>query len=200
MSRIAPQTEAEAAEAIRSQDGPLTIVGNGSRLALGADTGAPEISAGAMRGVVDYQPAALSLVVRAGTTMDEIAATLAAERQRLPFEPTDHRVLLGDGAPTIGGTVAGNHSGPRRIRDGACRDALLGVRMVNGRGEIVKSGGKVMKNVTGLDLVKLAAGSWGGLGLMTEFCFRTQPLPEMTATLRAEGTLLGTARDDMRTA
>ena len=119
--------------------------------------------------------------------MAEIDAVLAGERQRLAFDPPDLRGLLGrDGISTIGGVVAANASGPRRVQVGACRDALLGVRFVDGAGNVIKNGGRVMKNVTGYDLVKLMAGSHGALGVLTEVSFKVQAVPESEVTLMAE--------------
>jgi len=175
--------ETELAEALRDATGPVEVRGGGTR-PVGRRGGGQVLETGGLSGIRLYEPAALTLVAGAGTPLTEIETTLAAERQRLAFEPADWRGLLGTaGEPTLGGAVAANVSGPRRVQAGACRDALLGVRFVDGTGAVVQNGGRVMKNVTGYDLVRLMAGSWGTLGVLTEVSLKVQPLPETAATL-----------------
>lgn len=182
-----PETEAELAEMVAGAKGPLRIQGGGTR-AIGNSVTGELLQMSGLSGVVTYEPGSLTLVVKAGTPVAEVDAVLAAEGQRLPFEPMDHRSLLGtEGEPTMGGMVAANVSGPRRIQVGACRDFLLGVRFVDGSGRVLKNGGRVMKNVTGYDLVKLMAGSWGTLGVMTELSFKVLAQARAEATLVARG-------------
>ena len=184
---ITPRTEAELADAIAASKEPLRIIGGGTR-SVAPMGNAAVLSASGLSGITLYEPGSLTLVAQAGTPVAQIEAALAQEGQRLPFEPMDHRGLLGTtGTPTIGGVVAGNVSGPRRIQVGAARDFLLGVRFVDGTGRILKNGGRVMKNVTGYDLVKLMAGSRGRLGVLSEVAFKVLPLPEVTATLVLPG-------------
>lgn len=181
-----PETESEMAEAVRGAAGPLVVRGGGTR-GLGGPSG-EVLETGALSGVVLYEPGALTLVARAGTPLVEIEPLLAAEGQRLAFEVPDMRGLLGrQGHSTIGGVMAANASGPRRVQAGAARDFLLGVRFVDGRGTIVKNGGRVMKNVTGYDLVKLLAGSHGTLGVLTEVSLKVLPAPAAQATLVLDG-------------
>ncbi|MCZ4352118.1 FAD-binding protein [Roseovarius aestuarii] len=185
-----PDTERALAEEIRAADGPLHIVGGGTR---GFNVPGVKLFTGGLSGIELYEPGAMTLVVQAGTPLAEVEAVLSAEGQRLAFEPMDHRGMLGtDGAPTIGGVVAANVSGPRRIQVGACRDFLLGIRFVDGQGRVVKNGGRVMKNVTGYDLVKLMAGSFGTLGVMTELSLKVMP------QARSMGTLIGEGLGDVR--
>ena len=181
-----PATEAELAEIVRGANGPLVLRGGGTR-GLGSAVG-EVLETGGVSGITLYEPGALTLVVRAGTPVAEVEAALASERQRLAFEVPDMRGLLGTrGESSIGGVIAANASGPRRVQAGAARDFCLGVRFVDGRGEVIKNGGRVMKNVTGYDLVKLLAGSRGTLGCLTEVSLKVLPVPEVQATLVARG-------------
>ncbi|SLN13086.1 putative FAD-linked oxidoreductase [Falsiruegeria litorea R37] len=176
-----PETEGQLAEIVAGLNEPVRIVGGGTRGVTGPGA---ELSVAGLSGIELYEPGALTLVAKAGTPVAEIEAALAAEGQRLAFEPMDHRGVLGTtGEPTIGGVVAANVSGPRRVQAGACRDFLLGVRYVDGSGQVIKNGGRVMKNVTGYDLVKLMAGSWGTLGVLSEVSLKVLPKPETVATL-----------------
>ena len=179
------ETEAAIAAFVAEASGPLRVVGGGTRGFAGEGE---VLSVAKLSGVTLYEPGALTMVAQAGTPVAEIEAALEKENQRLAFEPMDHRGLLGgDGTPTIGGVFAGNVSGPRRLSVGAARDFLLGVRFVDGAGTVVKNGGRVMKNVTGYDLVKLMAGSFGTLGVLTEVSFKVLPKPETQASLVLHG-------------
>ncbi len=181
-----PTTEQELSELIASATGPMQIKGGGTRL-----TGLPNgdvLEMSGLSGITLYEPGALTMVAQAGTPISEIEKTLAGENQRLAFEPADLRDVLGTkGESTIGGVAASNASGPRRISAGACRDFMLGVRFVDGVGDVVKNGGRVMKNVTGYDLVKLMSGAHGTLGVLSEVSFKVLPKVEMQLCLRIAG-------------
>jgi glycolate oxidase FAD binding subunit len=163
---------------------PLRLRGGGTKDFYG-EPGIPgeTLSTESLTGIVSYEPSELVVTVRAGTLLAELEATLAAQGQCLPFEPPH----FGDGA-TVGGMVAAGLSGPARASVGSVRDYVLGVTMVNGRGEVLVFGGQVMKNVAGYDVSRLMAGSMGTLGLITQVSLKVLPVAPAEATLRFEMT------------
>ncbi|MHC2298916.1 FAD-binding protein [Rhizobium mongolense] len=192
MTDFLPETEEAAASIIREHAAAgwaLAICGGNTRSGFGNAVATKDrLRSTGLTGIVSYNPGEMVMTARAGTPLAEVEAALAENGQMLAFEPMDHRPVMGtSGEPTIGGVFAANVSGPRRFVAGAARDSLLGIRFVNGRGEIVKAGGRVMKNVTGLDLVKLLAGSHGTLGLLTEVTFRVPPRPKTEETIVVSG-------------
>lgn len=167
----------------------IDVQGSGTKSSIGNDVEAHiQISTAKLNGVTEYIHSELVMTAKSGTPISTIHKELAKNNQMLAFEPADYSQLLSANAvQTIGGVFATNMSGSRRLSAGAARDALLGVKFVNGKGELIKSGGKVMKNVTGLDLVKLLAGSWGTLGIMSEVTFKVLPRPEVMKTILIRG-------------
>jgi glycolate oxidase FAD binding subunit len=186
---VKPRDAAEVERAVQwaLADGmTLEVIGRGSKRAIGrAAQWDATLDLSGLSGITLYEPAELVLSAKAGTPLVEIETLLAANAQELAFEPLDYGPLLGvtPGAATIGGMISANLSGPRRIKAGAARDHFLGVAAVSGRGESFKAGGRVVKNVTGYDLCKLLAGSWGTLAAMTEVTVKTLPRAETEETL-----------------
>ncbi|MGE5512604.1 MAG: glycolate oxidase subunit GlcE [Bacteroidota bacterium] len=186
---VRPATERELqqllSDASRNRT-PVEIMGAGSKRAVGRPTqAAVTLSMGSMSGISLYEPTELVLSARAGTPLARVEAELARQGQMLAFEPVDLGPVLGvePGHATIGGVLATNISGARRIASGGARDHALGLVAVSGAGQPFRAGGRVMKNVTGYDLTRGLSGSWGTLAVLTEVTFKVMPLPEETASL-----------------
>ena len=169
-----------------AEEKTLEVIGRGTKRAIGrAAQWDATLDLSGLSGVTLYEPEELVLSAKAGTPLAEIEALVAGSNQELAFEPMDYGPLFGNaaGGATIGGVIAANLSGPRRIKAGAARDHFLGVNAVSGRGEVFKSGGRVVKNVTGYDLCKVIAGSWGTLAVMTDVTVKTLPKAETEASV-----------------
>ena len=184
-----PASAAEVAEAVR---GAALVVprGGGTKPALWSVDASEVVDLSALSGVTEYLPSEYTVTALAGTPLAEVEARLAAEGQHLPFDP-----LLVAAGSTVGGTVAAGANGPGRHRYGGLRDFLLAGTVIDGRGEIVRGGAKVVKNAAGFDLPKLMVGSLGRLGVLTECTFKVFPPPETCATLRVTGMALDEALD-----
>ena len=185
---LKPEREADVVEAVlaaRLGGTKLDIVGGGAMAGLGRPRAERrQLSSAAMSGIIFYAPAEMTLSASAGTTVAAIEAAIAEHGQMLPFEPMRPRALWGsDAEPTLGGMVATNLAGPRRPSVGAVRDGVLGLKLVNGLAQTIRCGGRVMKNVTGLDLTKLNCGAHGTLGVLTEATIKLAPKPEAETTL-----------------
>lgn len=200
---LLPRSQQDLVDIVRAaaaDDVALALSGHGTKQGWGrAVTSDRPVSLRGFNGIIDYAPAELVLTAGAGTPLSNIKAALAAEDQHLAFEPPDLGPLFGAPADqaTIGGVLATNLSGPRRPFAGAARDFFLGFSGVNGRGEIVKAGGKVVKNVTGYDLPKLIAGSFGTLVAMTEITIKVVPAPETSCSVIVEDVDVPTASQMM---
>jgi len=181
---LTPGSEAELAAVVRAQTAPILVQGQGTKAGmLRPVQAAATLSTAGLRGITLYAPNELVMSAQAGTSLAEIEAALAANGQQMIAEPS--HVFGPD--QTIGGVVASNLSGPRRITGGAMRDHVLGLRAVNGKGEVLRFGGRVLKNVTGLDVCKLLTGSFGTLAVITEVTFKVLPAAEATGTVLLRG-------------
>ena len=182
-------SEADVVDAVRAARGtqvPLEIVGHGTKRNFGRPLEGEILDVSALTGVVSYEPEELIVTVRPGTPIAELNQLLAEKGQRLGFEPAEWGPLFGgSGTSTIGGVVSVDASGSARVRYGGPRDQLLGIRAVNGFGEIFRAGGRVVKNVTGFDIPKLVCGAFGTLCVLTELTFRVFPKPTHDAVFAA---------------
>jgi len=175
---------AERIRAAAATQTPLRIRGGGSKDFYGCVGPEQWLDTRALRGVLSYEPTELVVQVRAGTPLREVEALLAEHRQCLPFEPPHFALDDAESTATVGGMVAAGLCGPARASVGAVRDFVLGVELINGRGDLLRYGGQVMKNVAGYDVSRLMAGSWGRLGVLTEVSLKVLPQFPAEATLR----------------
>lgn len=180
----------QVVKAALANEQPLEILGHGSKRAIGQPTTAGTVlDLSALDAVVSYEPNELLLTVGAGAPLADVLSLIDSKNQHFAFEPMNPAMLLGGGddAGTVGGMLAAGLAGPRRVKDGGARDHLLGAHAVSGFGETFKTGGKVVKNVTGYDLCKLLCGSWGTLAVVTEVTLKVMPRPESRRTLVLRG-------------
>ena len=165
---------------------PIEVIGSGSKRSIGRNIQVGKtISLSNLSGILDYKPEELYIKVKAGTPIKMIIEELKKNNQQLAFEPNDFGQIYGgkENFGTIGGVVSCNFAGPRRFKSGSVRDHILGFKAVNGKGEVIKSGGTVVKNVTGYDLSKLISGAFGTLVVLTELTIKVLPLLSDNKTL-----------------
>lgn len=193
MDTLKVRDAGDVQEAVRSAlaaEQPLEIVGHGSKRAIGLPMATNAVlDLSALNAVTSYEPNELIVTVQAGAPMADLLSLIDSKNQQFAFDPMDTSVLLGTprGAGTVGGMIGTGLAGPRRIKAGGVRDHLLGANAVSGFGDSFKTGGKVVKNVTGYDLCKLLAGSWGTLSVMTEVTLKVMPKAETERTLVLRG-------------
>src|SRR6266487_396923 len=182
--RDAKDVEQAVRAAIASEQ-PLEIIGHGSKRLIGQPMATNALlDLSALNGVTSYEPTELIITVQAGAPLADVKSLIDSKNQQFAFEPVNTSPLLGTpNLGTIGGMVGAGLAGPRRIKAGGARDHLLGAHAVSGFGDSFKAGGRVVKNVTGYDLCKLLAGSWGTLAVMTEVTLKVMPKPESERTL-----------------
>ena len=182
-----PVGTAQLAEAVRNAEGPFELIGAGTKRGLGRPVDATPLDLSAFNKVIAYEPEELILECGFAARLSQVQKLLLKQNQMLAFEPPDFSTLLGSKhSGTIGGALMCNLSGPRRMKAGAARDHILGVSGVNGSGDFIKAGARVVKNVTGYDVPRLVAGSYGTLMALTSVIFKVLPKPETEMTLRVK--------------
>ena len=192
VTRLQPRDAKDVEQAVRAAiagEQPLEIIGHGSRRLVGQPMATNALlDMSSLNAVTSYEPNELIITVQAGAPLADVTSLIDAKDQHFAFEPMDTSALLGAAdIGTIGGMIGAGLAGPRRVKAGGARDHLLGAHAVSGFGDSFKTGGRVVKNVTGYDLCKLLAGSWGTLAVMTEVTLKVMPRP-------AEPTHAGAAR------
>jgi glycolate oxidase FAD binding subunit len=190
---VQPGNEAELIALLREPGSAFELVAGGSKRGIGRPVDAPVLDLSAFNGIVDYQPGELVLTARPATPLQQIEALLGVQGQRLGFEPPAAALLDRTRQQTLGGVLMANSSGSRRVTAGSARDHFIGFKAVNGRGEPFVGGGRVVKNVTGFDLPKALAGSWGTLAALTEVTVRLVPVAEFERTLLFDSARIETA-------